>query len=117
MRFMQALRALLQTWQGVVLAVLAVVGAIYNGPRKVLETYYWYMEWLRDHKVSNFLRSSMIPPRLTAYGELAAKPIPKSLSEISAATGLSEKRTLGSLKRLQRKHSVAPDGDKWKAAT
>jgi hypothetical protein len=116
MRFLQALRELLQTWQGVVLSILAALGAIYYGPRKMLETYDWYMDRFWDYAVRDFLRSSVVPQRLTNYGEVTAKAISKSLAEISAATGRSEKRVLGSLKRLRRRHQVSPDGERWKAA-
>lgn len=115
MRFLHALRELLQTWQGAALSILAILGTIYYGPRKMLETYDWYMDRFWDYKVRDFLRSNVVPPRWTAYGEIDAKAVSKSVSEISAAIGWSDKRVLGSLKRLRRRHHVAPDGDKWKA--
>jgi hypothetical protein len=115
MRFLHALRELLQTWQGAALSILAILGTIYYGPRKMLETYDWYMDRFWDYKVRDFLRSQVIPHRITSYGELAPKAIPQSISEITAAVGRPEKRILGSLKRLRRRHQVTPDGEKWKA--
>jgi hypothetical protein len=74
MRFLHALRELLQTWQGAALSILAILGTIYYGPRKMLETYDWYMDRFWDYKVRDFLRSQVIPHRITSYGELAPKP-------------------------------------------
>jgi len=115
MRFLRALRELLQTWQGSVLSIVAALGAIYYGPKKMLETYDWYMDRFWDHKVTEFLRSNVKPPTLTAMGEIAAKAIPRSVGEISKALEWPEKRTLRSLKRLKRRHQVTADGEKWKA--
>ena len=106
----------LRTWQGAATAFVAALATIYYGPRKMLETYDWYMYRFRDHKVRRFLRSSVIPSRLTALGEEGAKAVPKLPREIGEAIGMPEKRVLGSLKRLERTHQVISDGEKWKIA-
>jgi len=107
--------AFFKSWQGVIAGNIAVVATIYYGPRRVLETYDWYMDRFRDYKVRDFLRSNVIPPRWTARGEIGARATAKSITEISASTKMSQKQVAGSLKRLQRRHHVAPDGENWKA--
>lgn len=104
-----------KSWQGVIAGSIAVAATIYYGPRRVLETFDWYMDRFKDYKVRDFLRSNVIPRRLTAHGEMSAQAIAKSISEIGAGTTMSAKSVAGSLKRLQRRHHVTPDGEKWKA--
>jgi hypothetical protein len=104
-----------KTWQGASVTALAVLASIYYGPKKVLETFDWYMDRFRDYKVREFLRSNMIPRRLTAHGEMSAHAIARSIIDISAGTKMSAKSVVGSLKRLRRRHHVTPDGENWKA--
>src|SRR5437016_1029075 len=105
MRFPRALWELLHTWQGVILAVFAALCTIYYGPRKMLETWDWYLERFYDSKVREFLHSQVTAEFVTAHGP-RRWGIPKSIPEISLGTGMSEKRVRACLKRLRKKKQV-----------
>lgn len=113
MRFWGALWELVHTWQGLILAVLAVLGAIYYGPRKVLETWDWYLDRFIDSKVKGFLDGSIGTPLLTQHGPVSYA-VSRSVQEIAQATQMSEKRVIKSLGRLSKKRTVVIDGDKWR---
>jgi DNA-binding transcriptional ArsR family regulator len=120
MRFLHALRELLQTWQGVVLSILAVLGAIYYGPRKILETWDWYWDRFRDSEVffvierrkimtqarSNYPITRVIPP--------APIEFPYTVHEIAEYLGRKESSVRSSLKRLRRRGKVEPYQDGWR---
>jgi hypothetical protein len=55
MRFVIAFRDFLQTWQGTAVTVLAILGALYYGPRKLLETWDWYWDRYRDNDVFHLI--------------------------------------------------------------
>jgi hypothetical protein len=119
MRFLQALRELLQTWQGVLLAILAVLGAIYYGPRKMLETWDWYWERFRDSEVLFMIerRKIVSPPRSNFPVVRRANEImefPYTICEIAEHLGRKEASVRSSLKRLRRRGRIEPYQDGWR---
>jgi hypothetical protein len=117
MRFVQALRALLQTWQGVILALLAALGAIYYGPRKMLETWDWYWDRFRDNDVFFVIARRKIIPG-NRYARLAPSAYPTELpffaKEIADFLGRKESSVKRSLARLKRRGKVEPYQDGWR---
>lgn len=105
-----------KTWEGYLVAALSFLLAIFYGQKKLLETYRWCMYELFDRRVENYLLDSFGPEVLTMHGP-RRWPIPRSIADISKATGLPEWRVLPSLARLlSLRRTVARDGDNWKAA-
>jgi|ERR1700691_2370349 hypothetical protein len=51
--------AWLRTWEGAVPAAVAVSAAIYYGPRKMLETWDWYLDRFLDRPVLNLIKDRM----------------------------------------------------------
>ena len=82
MRFIYAFRDILQTWQGTALTIIAILGALYYGPRKVLETWDWYWDRYRDNDVLFMIsRRKTIQRPLGAFAMLGkhAPPPPQTL--------------------------------------
>lgn len=120
MRFLESLRALLQTWQGIVLGILAFVGAIYYGPRKMLETWDWYWERFRDADVIVILYQRKISgPIRSNYPQLeaAASETPYSIPELARILGRKESSVCRSAKRLFRRGKIEPYQDGWRLKT
>jgi hypothetical protein len=116
MRFWLALRELLRTWQGVVLSILAILGAIYYGPRKMLETWDWYLDHFVDRKVMDAISVPKPSPPVGAMylGPPGPKERPYKLQELSLVTGRSDASVFTSLRRLQRRGKVQLTHDgKW----
>jgi hypothetical protein len=117
MRFLQALRALLQTWQGVLLAILAVLGAIYYGPRKMLETWDWYWDRFRDNDVFFIIERRKIIPG-SPYARLGPSARPTELpylpKEIAEFLGRKESSVQRSIKRLKRRGKIEPYQYGWR---
>lgn len=104
-----------RTWPGGIAAVLSFLWPIFYAPKKVTETWRWYMyEFFGDRKVEDCLMASVTPEFPAMYGP-KKWAIPKSLAEIAAETGYSESRLPGCLERLRRRGTVFAEGDKWKA--
>jgi len=102
----------LKSWQGVAVAALAGLGTVYYGPRKMLETYDWYLDRFFDSKVREFLESNVTPEYLTVHGP-RRWGVAKSIPDISAATRMSEKRVTACIERLKKKKLVTRQGDDW----
>jgi hypothetical protein len=99
-------------WTVAIVSIFSILFTIYHGPKVLWETYDWYMDRLFDHKVKEFMESTIT--RSSASGTERAWAIPKSITEIAKATGLSEKRALGCLRRLKRKGAVSREHELWK---
>jgi hypothetical protein len=99
-------------WTGSTVGVF--VGVLY-GPKKMLETFDWYMNRFVDYKVRDYLESLVIVSHL-ANAPAHDKAEVKSVQQIAEATHLSEKRVTGCLKRLRNKRDVKTFGqDGWRA--
>jgi hypothetical protein len=120
MRFLQALRALLQTWQGVVLSIIAALGAIYYGPKKMLETWDWYWDRWWDNEVYFLIsRRKLIPQTGNSFSNRSAVPPPKEMAyrvkEIADVLGRKEASVEGSIRRLRRRGKIEGYQDGWRA--
>jgi hypothetical protein len=104
-----------RTAWGWIVASAAGLAAVYYGPKKMLETFDWYMNRFRDYKVRDYLESLVIVSHL-ANAPAHNKAEVKSVQQIAAATHLSEKRVTGCLKRLRNKGDVKTFGQNgWRA--
>lgn len=102
------------TW-GWTVACITAIAWVYYGPKKMLETYDWYMQRFKDYEVEDYLRSQKTPEKITGIGLFPAKPMSKTISEISTAIGKTENSVRGSLMRLKRRNRIDRELDKWKA--
>jgi hypothetical protein len=102
-----------QTWSGWIVAGISFFIAVYHGPKKLWETYEWYMERLFDSRVKEFLESH-VRKDIGRGGQQLVWGTPKSVPEIAKATEMSEKRTLNCLRRLEKKKAVSREGNNWK---
>jgi hypothetical protein len=105
-----------RTAWGWTVASVSGLAAIWYGPRKVLETFDWYMDRAFDHKVKEYLQTAI---RLGTYtpagGGVMQSALPRSIGDITSATGFSEKRVRSCLRRLAKSNSVMSLGnDMWK---
>jgi hypothetical protein len=124
MRLLHALRELLQTWQGAVLSILAVVGAIYYGPRKMLETWDWYLDRFKDQPIIDAMLELRMPPRVMPdpRGPQYASPaIVSIIQEGSYSVGDLAKilnrshQSIGkSIRRLKKKGKIEQQGGGFK---
>ena len=76
--------------------------------------YEWIMERTTDQRVKEYMRASVGPEYRPIHGHPVRDAVPRSLVEISKATGVAEWRLRGCLKRLKRKDVLVQDGDDWK---
>jgi hypothetical protein len=102
-----------KTWSGYLVAAISLLLAVFYGPKNVIQTYGWYMYRYFDQKVEDCLRGSVSEEIQTMNGP-RRWAIPKSLVDISMATGFSERKVSACLERLRRKRLVLPYGEGWK---
>jgi hypothetical protein len=106
-----------RTVWGWTVASVTVLFALYYAPRKMLETFDWYMNRFVDYKVADYL-ASKVEISHKVYGEHYRRQTakPHSITEIAVATGYSEKRVRNCLRRLEKIKKVArADEGRWKA--
>jgi hypothetical protein len=108
---------LLTTWQGLVATLLTVIAALYYGPKKLLETWDWYLDLFRDAKIMNAIRVPK-PYRsnaaLSNFGPQPAKESGYEVLELMDNTGCSENRVRKALVRLEKRGKVHRMHDgKW----
>ena len=104
-----------QTAWGWTIATVGGLTALYYGPKKMLETFDWYMDRFVDYKVKDFLDSQIILLVHSAGGR-PQHAQPKSIAEIAVGTGYSEQRVRKCLQRLRRKKAVILDKPNyWKS--
>ena len=106
-----------QTAWGWTVATAGGMAALYYGPRKVLETFDWYMDRFWDSKVQNFLESQITKSAFVHPGGFRSQSsVPKTVSEIAQQIGFSERRVRACLERLIRHKKVTREGpDSWRA--
>jgi hypothetical protein len=106
-----------QTAWGWTVATASGLAALYYGPRKMFETFDWYMDRFLDYKVRDFLESAVTISTVPTPQGRSQRAEAKSIAEIAGATGMSEKRVRGCLKRLRKKQAAIPVGqERWRAA-
>jgi len=105
-----------RTAWGWTVGIAEVSFALYYAPKKMLETWDWYLDRFRDHKVLAFLEEQIVRANYVKPEGRPQSATPKSVRDIAEGTHLSEKKVLGSLKRLKRKKAVTamPNGE-WRA--
>ena len=106
-----------QTAWGWTVATIGGLAAIYYGPRKMLETYDWYMDRFFDHKIQSALDATIEKSNhINPDRSVSQWAKPRTVKEIIEVTGYPEKRVRAGLKRLKRKKSVLQvEPDSWKA--
>jgi hypothetical protein len=95
----------LQTWKGAVPAVVAVLAAIYYGPRKILETWDWYIDRFRDNAVMQILERN---PKPTVRMDFDSYE-PSTVEHIAEKVRRSPSFVRKSLRRLEVQKRVAYD--------
>lgn len=66
----QAFIDFLHRWQWLVAAFAAGVPTVYYGPKKVVETWEWYVDRFRDRPILEVLREVRIPKRLGPFSPI-----------------------------------------------
>jgi hypothetical protein len=99
----------LRTWQGLGLTVSGVLAGAYYGPRKIVETWDWYLDRFVDDKVLDVIREqALVRPQdrpLTALGT----PMPLdgfSVGELATKLDRSQQSIGKSIKRLRKSGKV-----------
>lgn len=96
----------------IVSSLLFLLG-IYYGPKKMLETWDWYMARFFDYKVLEVLeKNSHVVSGGMAGRRTFGHAVP--VSTIASTTGMSEKRVLACLSRLKRRKQAQLAGADWK---
>jgi hypothetical protein len=122
MRFLTAFRDFLQTWQGTAVTVLAILSALYYGPRKLLETWDWYCDRYRDSEVFIVIAHPKIldAPAVRSnfpnvkIGLSKRTEFAYTVPEIAGFLGRKEGSVEASLKRLRRRGKIEPYQDGWR---
>ena len=92
----------LRTWQGLAVAIVGILGVIYYGPRKMLETWDWYLHRFLDEPVLRILREeAMLLP------EFRDSPVQGlSVRQLSAKLKRSDRSIGKSIERLRRSAKI-----------
>lgn len=109
-----------RTWQGVAAACVAVLAATYYGPRKVLETWDWYIDRFRDAPVLGILQERRLVHRASMQNWLPPPPpeeIEYGLPEIAERLKRSRKSVGKSLQRLRKRGKVEIYRGGWRIKT
>lgn len=121
MRFLYAFRDFLQTWQGTALTIIAILGTLYYGPRKMLETLDWYFERYWDNEVFFLVehrKVNVFPPARSNFPAVGKADtvieFPYTAPEIAEQLGRKESSVQSSLKRLRRRGKIEPYQDGWR---
>lgn len=87
--------------------IAAVITFTYMGVKAVIEFVNWYREKYWDRKVEDFVESHIIKVGHVESGRVRLQTATaKTVSEISEATHLSQKRVEGCLRRLKKRRIV-----------
>jgi hypothetical protein len=115
MRVLKLAWHLIAGWGGLLVAVAA---AIYYGPRKMLETWSWYMYRFRDRAVHDVIDESRWANKITSTrigveNVLTGQPyrLPWRADEIADQLGRKRGSVVGSLKRLKAARKVRQVGN------
>lgn len=97
-------------------AVIAVLLAIYYGPKKLLETWDWYLDRFFDSKVRRVLNEARSKPLVWRDGKVVRYGMPVNVAELAKQSGLKESRVLSALARLRKKEeAIEHSPGEWKA--
>jgi hypothetical protein len=106
----------LKSWIGALIAILA---ALYYGPRKMLETWDWYVYRFRDYDVYEIIDQKRDKETVVGgkvYTNVPPVPAPYSVQEIATKLRRTESSVTRSLKRLKHSKKAAQRGDGWFSA-
>lgn len=97
--------------------IAAIITFTYMGVKAVIEFVNWYREKYWDRKVEDFVESCIVKFGHVESGRVRLQTATaKTVSEISEATRLSQKRVEGSLRRLKKRRIVTMERPGvWKA--
>ena len=114
----QEILGLLNTWWARTVAVAGILLAIYYGPRKMLETWDWYIDRFVDMPVADIVRRrAFLPPLKSYFGSAFDQPEKVELcykaKDIARVLNRNEKAILKSLLRLERRGKVVPTDEGW----
>ena len=105
-----------RTWQGFAVAILGGAATVYYGPKKMLETWDWYIDRFIDRKVMDAVRFPKPAPARgqSNYGPQPPKESPYETYELAHMTGRSESAVIASLRRLEKRGKIKLTHDgKW----
>lgn len=95
----------LKSWEGLAVAFLGAAAAVYYAPRKVLETWDWYVDRFLDSPVLNILRDRRLIHRPVMNNWSPAPPpeeVEYGLPEIAEKLSRSRESVGKSLQRLRK---------------
>jgi hypothetical protein len=95
----------IRSWEGIVPSAIAVVAAIYYGPKKMLEVWDWYVDRFVDRDVLLIIKGRKIVPTTFASERFAImrtemREAPYTAAEIATELRRNEKSVSKSLRRL-----------------
>jgi len=97
----------------------SIAAAIWDGPRKILETYEWYMDRMyrskHDRRVQEVLQHN-VTLSSPVNGTHQKHPISASVEDIARDAKMSPKFALSSLKRLETKKLAVQDRNGWRTS-
>lgn len=73
----------LHRWQWLVAAIAAGVPTVYYAPKKVLETWDWYVGRFRDRPVLDVLHEVRIPKKLAPFNPSGPKEVSPTITAIA----------------------------------
>jgi len=76
LEILRAVLSFLHRWQWLLAAIAAGVPTVYYAPKKVLETWVWYLDRFRDRPILDVMRDVRLPKNL-------AVPNPSGPGEVS----------------------------------
>jgi len=73
----------LHRWLWLVAAIAASVPTVYYGPKKLLETWDWYVDRFRDRHILEVLREVRIPKKLAPFNPSGAGEVSPTIISIA----------------------------------
>jgi hypothetical protein len=109
---------LFRTWQGAALAIIGAIATVYYGPRKVLETWDWYLDRFLDAPVLDIVRERKLVHRGQSLSNFGPPPVPEEveygLNELVAKLKRDRQSVAKSLKRLKRRGKIEQYRGGWR---
>jgi|SRR5215469_1835743 len=85
----RAVLSFLRSWQWLIAAIAAGVPIIYYGPRKVLETWDWYVDRFRDQSIMDAIRNrKLLPPEHNLLLQQHGPSLPPTLNMLILKDGI-----------------------------
>jgi hypothetical protein len=87
--------------------------AVYYGPKKILQTWEWYLDRWCDSKVRDVLKANRKTQAING-GRIATWGLPVSVAVIGETLRISEKSVLARLNRLRGRGEAVQHESEWK---